>query len=93
VRAQAVLKNWIDNGELPAVWLGARRVRVRESDLDAFVAASEMRRKHLDAGDPWAQVYEAAKATLAATMKQDREALDRAIANLADAAQEIPRPR
>lgn len=86
---EQTVRNWIDQDELPAVWLGVRRVRVRESDLDAFIAASEMRRKQLEAGDPWAQVYEAAKATLAATMKQDRAALELAITALSAAAEAL----
>ena len=35
------IRNWIDQGSLPAVRVGPRRVRVRQSDLDAFL--------HLDA--------------------------------------------
>jgi excisionase family DNA binding protein len=33
------VRNWIDRGELPAVRVGARRVRVRRTDLDAFIDA------------------------------------------------------
>jgi excisionase family DNA binding protein len=33
------VRNWIDRGELPAVRVGSRRVRVRQSDLDAFIDA------------------------------------------------------
>lgn len=36
---QQTIRNWIDRGELPAVRLGRRRVRVRQSDLDAFIDA------------------------------------------------------
>jgi excisionase family DNA binding protein len=38
LNAQTV-RNWIDRGELPAVRVGKRRVRVRQSDLDAFIDA------------------------------------------------------
>ena len=31
------VRNWIDRGELPALRVGSRRVRIRASDLDAFV--------------------------------------------------------
>jgi excisionase family DNA binding protein len=31
------IRNWIDRGSLPAVRVGPRQVRVRESDLDAFL--------------------------------------------------------
>ncbi|HXD64909.1 MAG TPA: helix-turn-helix domain-containing protein [Solirubrobacteraceae bacterium] len=34
------IRNTIDCGELPAVRFGPRRVRVKQSDLDAFIAAS-----------------------------------------------------
>jgi excisionase family DNA binding protein len=89
VLALGVLKNWIDDGELLAVRVGARRVRVRESDLAAFLAASRRRHEQLEADDPWAPVYIAAKAALGATRRQDRAALERAISQLADAAREI----
>ena len=36
---QQTVRNWIDRGELAAVRVGTRRVRVRQSDLDAFLAA------------------------------------------------------
>jgi hypothetical protein len=36
VRAQAVLKNWIDDRKLPAFRIG-RRVRIARSDFDRFV--------------------------------------------------------
>jgi excisionase family DNA binding protein len=41
VRAQTVLKNMIDRGDLPAVRVGTRRVRVRRADLDAFLVAKK----------------------------------------------------
>lgn len=31
------VRNWIDRGELPAVRLGQRRVRIRQSDLDRLL--------------------------------------------------------
>jgi excisionase family DNA binding protein len=36
---QQTVRNWIDRGELPAVRVGQRRVRIRQSDLDAFIAS------------------------------------------------------
>lgn len=36
-----VLKNYIDDGVLRAVRVGNRRVRIRRSALDAFLAAGE----------------------------------------------------
>jgi excisionase family DNA binding protein len=38
VNAQTV-RNWGDRGEIPVVRVGQRRVRIRQSDLDAFIAA------------------------------------------------------
>jgi excisionase family DNA binding protein len=37
---QQTVRNIIDRGELRAVRVGPRRVRVRQSDLDAFIADS-----------------------------------------------------
>ena len=37
---QQTVRNWIDRGELRAVRVGPRRVRIRRSDLDAFIGAS-----------------------------------------------------
>src|SRR5450755_4288240 len=33
------VRNWIDRSELPAVRVGSRRVRVKQSDLDRFLDA------------------------------------------------------
>jgi excisionase family DNA binding protein len=38
---QQTVRNWIDRGELSAVRVGSRRVRVKESDLYAFLAAGQ----------------------------------------------------
>ena len=38
---QQTIRNYIDDGVLPAVRVGNRRVRIRRSALDAFVAAGE----------------------------------------------------
>ncbi len=37
---QMTVRNWIDRGELAAVRVGARRVRIRRSDFDAFLATA-----------------------------------------------------
>jgi excisionase family DNA binding protein len=34
---QQTVRNWIDRGELEAVRVGARRVRIRQKDLDRFL--------------------------------------------------------
>ena len=36
---QQTVRNWIDRGELHAIRVGPRRIRVRRSDLDEFIAA------------------------------------------------------
>ena len=72
--------------------LGARRVRVRQSDLDAFLGASEVRGEQSEAADPWAQVAEAAKDATAAARNQDRDALERAVEALTVAAEALPAP-
>jgi excisionase family DNA binding protein len=40
---QQTVRNWIDQGSLPAVRVGNRRVRVTRSDLDAFLATATTR--------------------------------------------------
>jgi excisionase family DNA binding protein len=37
---QQTVRNWIDRGELSAIRVGPRRVRVRASELERFIAAS-----------------------------------------------------
>lgn len=77
----------IDRGDLPAVRVG-RRVRVRHSALDAFIAAG-MTAPQFAEGDPWVAVSQAATAAMAAVQDQDREALARSIADLSDAAKAL----
>jgi len=36
---QQTVRNWIDRGELPAVRIGARRIRVTEEALERFIEA------------------------------------------------------
>ena len=71
------------------VRVGQRRVQVRQSQLDAFLAAGESGPR---AAGPnfWQEVSEAASTVVDAVRAQDRDALDRAISRLTDAAQEIP---
>jgi excisionase family DNA binding protein len=87
---QQTVRNWIDACDLPAVWVGARGVRVRQSDLDAFLAASPARRLHVGEDDGWWAVSGAARAVTSAAREKDRDALERAIAILVEAAQQIP---
>jgi excisionase family DNA binding protein len=86
---QQTIRNMIDHGELGHVRVGQRRVRIRQSQLNAFLAAGESSPQPTEA-DPWRAVSETAKALTAAVREQDRDALERAIAGLSDAAREIP---
>ena len=65
-----------------------RRVRVRQSQLDAFLAARESSPQPTEA-DPWQAVSNAADAVARAARAQDRGALDRAISRRGDAAREV----
>jgi excisionase family DNA binding protein len=47
---QQTVRNWIDRGELPAVRLGSRRVRVKQSDLTRFIEAGETAAPHIESG-------------------------------------------
>ena len=86
---QQTVRNMIDRRELGHVRVGQRRVRVRQSQQDAFLAAGESGPQPAEP-DPWQEVTEAASTVVAAVRAQDRDALERAISRLTDAAQEIP---
>jgi hypothetical protein len=79
----------IDRGEMGHMRVGQRHVRVRQSQLDAFLAAGESSAQ-LPEANPWQPVSEASNAVVAAVKAQDRDALDPAISTLADAARDIP---
>ncbi len=86
---QQTVRNMLDRGELGHVRVGRRRVRIRQSQLDAFLAAGESSPQ--SAGpDPWRPISEAISAVDAAVKRQDRDALDRAITRLIEAAHGIP---
>jgi hypothetical protein len=82
----------IDRGELGAVRVGQRRLRIRRSQLEAFLAAGEMTPEAepaaADGGneDRWLRVREAASAVANAAEAQDRDDLDQAMSALTDAA-------
>jgi excisionase family DNA binding protein len=85
--------NWIDRGELPAVRVGSRRVRVRRADLERFLDAGATDRGadpepiEVDEGSvtAWA-TFGAAMAEAAATLEQaDRHALIVALERLSQA--------
>jgi hypothetical protein len=68
-------------------------VRVRQSDLDAFLEASPDRRLSFGEDDGWRAVRKAARAVTASAREKDRDPLESAIASLAEAAQQIPSER
>lgn len=86
---QQTVRNMLDRGELGHVRVGQRRVRIRQSQLNAFLAAGESSPRSAGA-DPWRPVSEAMSAVAAAVKGQDRDALDRAITSLVEAARGIP---
>jgi excisionase family DNA binding protein len=82
---QQTIRNWIDRGELSAVRLGTRRLRVRKSDLDVFLAGGVSSNKTGDGGaDP-------ARADLARAIDGARSALDHDDTALAEALRELAR--
>jgi len=48
---QQTVRNWIDRGELASVRAGARRVRVRRRDLEAYLQSSRESVRNRRAGD------------------------------------------
>ena len=52
---QQTIRNMIDRGEMGHVRVGQRRVRVRQSQLDAFLAAGESSAQLAEA-NPWQAV-------------------------------------
>jgi excisionase family DNA binding protein len=67
---QQTVRNWIDSGELPAIRLGSRRVRIRRADLDAFIEASSTATTDPATSDT------NARAELEAAISETRVALD-----------------
>ena len=74
------VRNWIERRELPAVRVGARRVRVLRADFDRYLAAGSMTAGDeqpqgaafpVEARDRLAQALESARAALRAGRKAD----------------------
>ncbi|MGH2882407.1 MAG: helix-turn-helix domain-containing protein [Solirubrobacteraceae bacterium] len=79
------VRNMIDNGELGAVRVGRRRIRVRQSQLDEFLAVGEKLYKGKEErndGTPWSAVRAALDSVASAVAAEDRETLESAIGDL-----------
>lgn len=92
------VRNWIDRGELPAVRVGQRRVRICQSDLDEFLAAgataqvnardeaTPVARPQEPSGDVWARLGAALAEASTALSDEDRVELAETLNSLADIA-------
>jgi hypothetical protein len=72
----------IDSGELGAVRVGRRRIRIRQSQLDEFLPVGEKFYKGKEErgdGAPWSAVRAALDSVASAVAAEDREALESAI--------------
>jgi excisionase family DNA binding protein len=90
--SQQTILNMIDRSELGAVRVGQRRVRIRQSQLDAFLVAyaTPPRPERTDEEDDyWRPVGAALEMVVAAVDERDLAVLDTAITGLATAAQSL----
>ena len=94
------VRNWIDRGILPAVRVGSRRVRIRQSDLDAFLSAGstdgavQTTATHPEEttgppGDHWADLGMALAAASRAMETPDREGLADSLLSLSRSAERL----
>jgi excisionase family DNA binding protein len=91
------VRNRIDRGELSAVRVGSRRVRVRTSDLDTFIAAGTTRPPsdgpapvaEEPAAELWARLGVALADASRTMADEEREGLIGALQELAAAAREL----
>jgi excisionase family DNA binding protein len=86
---QQTIYNWIDRGQLPAVRVGARRVRVRRSDLDAVLAAGETQGRSTEADAAWTDIRSAISDARRAANRHNEPALRQAMASLANALERL----
>jgi excisionase family DNA binding protein len=94
---QQTVRNWIDRGELPAARLGQRRIRVRESDLQAFIDAGSRTAEPqpiapdtaVNQAPAWKRFRETLSDADAAVTKGDQRSLVEAIQALATAAHDL----
>jgi excisionase family DNA binding protein len=95
------IRNWISQGDLPAVRVGARRVRVRRADFDKFLEFSEQSQER---GEPesasggdldetgvaaWAELGIALSDASAALSDRDMQRLTSALDAVSAAAQAL----
>jgi hypothetical protein len=66
----------IDRAEMPAVRIGQRRVRIKQSDLDSYIAARSSSGR-ADASPPAKNHQEQLRAQLGEALDAARSALDR----------------
>ena len=82
--------NWVDRGQLPATRIGPRRVRVRQSDLNAFIAAGSTTGAPDQASGPsasdWGRLEAALANSSAAVADDDHAGLAESLDALADSA-------
>jgi excisionase family DNA binding protein len=92
---QQTVRNWIDAGALPAVRVGARRVRITRADLDAYLErrrgaeSSEDVRAHDPSPEAWQGLAVAMTRATASLAAGERKELSRALLELAEAAQTL----
>ncbi len=87
---QQTVRNMIDRGQLHAVRIGARRVRIRQSELDRFIAAGEPQTATTNEGEPRAAELTTALAdALRASNGENPAELAAALRNLAATAERL----
>ncbi|MHB8658965.1 MAG: helix-turn-helix domain-containing protein [Solirubrobacteraceae bacterium] len=92
---QQTVRNWIDRGELPAVRAGARRIRIRQTDLDAFIEKNSTSREPAteqaeeQAIEAWKTFATAMAKTTAKMQTNRRSDLIDTLRELADATRDL----
>ena len=84
---QQTVRNMIDRRELGSIRVGPRRVRIRRSQLDEFLAAGERPARAVlheaeDESSPWQAFRTALEAVIHAANDENQDALDSAMSEL-----------